>query len=87
MSQGSPHEYLDQRQEQVLQELSDFVAIPSIAAQSNHAADVARAARWVAARMERAGIEAVQLLPTALHPSVYGEWLHAPGKPDLAVPL
>ncbi len=85
MSQGNPHEYLDQRQEQVLQELSDFVAIPSIAAQSNHAADVARAARWVAARMERAGIEGVRLLPTALHPSVYGEWLHAPGKPTILI--
>ena len=85
MSQGNPHEYLDQHQEQVLEELREFVAIPSIAAQSDRAADVARAARWVAARMERAGIEHVRLLQTALHPAVYGDWLHAPGKPTILI--
>ncbi len=85
MSQGNPHDYLDQRQDQALQELIEFVAIPSIAAQSDRALDVARAAQWVAARMERAGIENVQTLKTALHPSVYGDWLHAPGKPTILI--
>ena len=85
MSQGNPHDFLDQHQEQALADLREFVAIPSIAAQSDHADDVRRAAQWVAGRMARAGIERVQLLPTALHPAVYGEWLHAPGAPTVLI--
>ena len=85
MSQANPHEYLDQHHQQSIAELSTFVAIPSIAAQSDHAEDVRLAAQWVADRMTRAGIENVQLLQTKLHPSVYGQWLHAPGKPTVLI--
>ncbi|MFN8541296.1 MAG: dipeptidase [Thermomicrobiales bacterium] len=85
MSQGNPHDYLDQHHNQAIAELSQFVAIPSIAAQSDHADDVKRAAQWVADRMTRAGIENVQLVQSKLHPAVYGEWLHAPGKPTVLV--
>ncbi|MBX3553885.1 MAG: peptidase M20, partial [Pseudolabrys sp.] len=85
MSQASPHDYLDQHHDRAVAELSEFVAIPSIAAQSDHADDVRRAARWVADRMTRAGIENVQLLQSKLHPAVYGEWLHAPGKPTVLI--
>ncbi len=85
MSQNNPHDYLDQRQDHALAELIELVAIPSIAAQSDHADDVRRAAQWVADRMNRAGIERVQILPTALHPAVYGEWLHAPDKPTVLI--
>lgn len=85
MSQGNPHDYLDQRKEQAIAELSEFVAIPSIAAQSEHKGDVRRAAEWVAARMTRAGIENVRLVESALHPAVYGDWLHAPGKPTVLI--
>src|ERR687889_227251 len=85
MSQRGPHDYLDQHFERAISELSEFVAIPSIAAQSDRADDVARAAQWVADRMERAGIEGVTILPSARHPAVYGEWLHAPGKPTVLI--
>jgi acetylornithine deacetylase/succinyl-diaminopimelate desuccinylase-like protein len=85
MSQDNPHDYLDRRRDESIAELRDFVAIPSIAAQSDHAEDVRRAARWVADRMTRAGIAGVQLLPTALHPAVYGEWLGAPGAPTVLI--
>jgi len=85
MSQDNPHAYLDQHEERAIAELSEFVAIPSIAAQSDHADDVRRAAEWVAARMTRAGIENVKLVPSALHPAVYGDWLHAPGKPTVLI--
>src|SRR5690606_27810305 len=44
-----------------------------------------RAAEWVAARLQTAGIEGVQILPTGGHPVVYGEWLHAPGKPTIMI--
>ena len=32
---------------------------------------------WVANRLSEAGIEHVEVMPTAGHPVVYGDWLHA----------
>ena len=43
------------------------------------------AATWVANRLKAAGLEEVQILPTEGHPVVYGEWLHAPGKPTVMI--
>ncbi|WP_288403628.1 dipeptidase [uncultured Deinococcus sp.] len=66
------------RAEESLAELVEFAGIPSVSAQSAHAPDMARAAGWLAARLERAGLEDVALWPTAGHPAVYGHWLGAP---------
>lgn len=77
--------YLDQHQEDHQEELLEFLHIPSISSLSTHAPDVERAALWVANRLRRAGIEQVAVLPTAGHPVVYGEWLHAPGKPTIMI--
>jgi acetylornithine deacetylase/succinyl-diaminopimelate desuccinylase-like protein len=78
-------EYLAAEQPRFLDELLDFLRIPSISALPDHAADVQRAAEWVGARMTQAGIEGVRILPTGGHPVVYGEWLHAPGKPTVLI--
>lgn len=77
--------YLEENQERFLEELLDFLRIPSISALAEHAADVQQAAEWVANRMKNAGIEGVKIFPTEGHPVVYGEWLHAPGKPTLLI--
>lgn len=77
--------YLEQNQAHYLDELLDFLRIPSISSLPEHAPDVAKAAEWVAARMVRAGIEGVRVMPTGGHPVVYGEWLHAPGKPTVMI--
>src|ERR1051325_6449276 len=66
-------------------ELLVFLPSPSISAISAHAADVRRAADWVAARVTAAGMEHVQILPTGVHPVVYADWLHAPGKPTILI--
>jgi len=71
------HTYLKEHQPRFLDELLDFLRIPSISALPEHASDVGRAAEWVARRLDSAGLEAVQILPTHRHPVVYGEWLHA----------
>jgi acetylornithine deacetylase/succinyl-diaminopimelate desuccinylase-like protein len=65
--------------------LLDFLRIPSVSALPDHADDVQRAARWVADRLQSAGVEGVRVLPTGGHPVVYGEWLHAPGKPTILI--
>lgn len=77
--------YLDQNRERFLSEMLDFFTIPSISALPEHAPDVRRAGEWVAARMKAAGIENVEMMETGGHPVVYGDWLHAPGKPTVMI--
>jgi acetylornithine deacetylase/succinyl-diaminopimelate desuccinylase-like protein len=78
-------DYLLQQKGRLLEELLAFLRIPSISALPAHKADVQRAAEWVSARMKKAGIESVRVMATGGHPVVYGEWLHAPGKPIVMV--
>ncbi|HEY0754817.1 MAG TPA: dipeptidase [Ktedonobacteraceae bacterium] len=77
--------YLVEQQAKNQDELLQFLSIPSISSLPVHAGDVQRAAEWVAARLQTAGIEQVQILATGGHPVVYGEWLHAPGKPTVMI--
>lgn len=78
-------DYLDAHQQRFQQELLDFLRIPSISALPERAEDVARAGEWVADRLRAAGAENVAVLPTGGHPVVYGDWLHAPGKPTILI--
>ena len=77
--------YLEANQDRCLKELLEFLSIPSISSLKENKADVARAAEWVAARLQTAGLENVQVLPTGGHPVVYGDWMHAPGKPTILI--
>ncbi|MEM7345377.1 MAG: dipeptidase [Chloroflexota bacterium] len=77
--------YLAENQDRFQEELFDFLRIPSISSLPEHAEDVQKAGEWVAQRLEQAGVEGVQILPTGGHPVVYGEWLHAPGKPTILI--
>lgn len=70
-------EHADAQQDRHVNDLLEFVRIPSISALPAHAADVRRAAEWVAARLQRAGIEHTRVMETGGHPVVYGDWLHA----------
>lgn len=79
-------DYLNREQGRFVDELIDFVRIPSVSAKPENAADVRRAADWVAARLTAAGMERAQVLPTAGHPVVCAEWLHAgPDKPTILI--
>src|ERR1700681_2744844 len=75
--------FVKQNQARLLAELKDFVRIPSISTLPEHRPDIDRAAWFVASALRQVGIENVELIPTAKHPLVYGEWLHAPGKPTV----
>lgn len=77
--------YLEQHGDRFLDELFDFLRIPSISSLPENKGDVENAARWVEKRMTAAGIESVKILPTGGHPVVYGEWLHAPQKPTILI--
>jgi acetylornithine deacetylase/succinyl-diaminopimelate desuccinylase-like protein len=58
-------------------ELFDLLRIPSVSARSEHNADTARAAEWVADSLRKVGLTA-SLHPTKGHPIVVGEWRKAP---------
>lgn len=77
--------YLETHQARFQAELLEFLRMPSISALPEHAGDVQRAAEWVAHRLEQAGLEGAAVLPTDGHPVVYGEWLHAPGRPTILI--
>ncbi|RME48466.1 MAG: dipeptidase [Caldilineae bacterium] len=57
--------------------LKALLAIPSISAQREHAADVRRAAEWLLDKMQAIGLQKTAIYPTPGHPIVYGEWLEA----------
>src|SRR5271155_2751137 len=76
-------EYIDSKRDEHLTELYEFLRIPSVSAQSEHKPDIERAAKWVAERLRGAGLDNVEIIPTKMHPLVYGESLRAPGKPTI----
>jgi acetylornithine deacetylase/succinyl-diaminopimelate desuccinylase-like protein len=74
-------EFARSNQSRFLNELKDFLRIPSISTLAEHRADVGKAAEFVAKELRRIGLENVEIVATKGHPLVYGDWLHAPGKP------
>src|SRR6266446_9851211 len=82
MSQAT-NTFVEQNQNRFLEELKDFLRIPSISTLPEHKPDVEKAAQFVADSLKRAGIENVEIIPTTGNPLVYGDWLHAPGKPTV----
>src|SRR3954468_12060848 len=73
------------RHDRILDELKEFAAIPSVSTDPAHAADVQRAAAWVAAKLTAAGPFTVRTMPTPGASVVYAEWLGAPGAPTVLV--
>ena len=69
--------YLEDHQSRFVEELVDFVRIPSVSAKDEHFDDVVRAGQWVVQRLTQASIENVRMMETETHPVVYGDWLHA----------
>ena len=76
-------EFVTQNEARFLEELLEFLRIPSISTLPEHRQDVARAAQFVADGLKHAGLENVEIIPTDKHPLVYADWLHAPGKPTV----
>src|SRR5579871_142306 len=75
--------YARENQQKFLGELKDLLRIPSVSTAPEHKEDVRRAAMFVADDMRRIGLENVEVIPTKGHPLVYGDWLHAAGKPTV----
>ena len=75
--------FVKENENRFLEELKEFLRIPSISTLPQHKPDVERASQFVAGSLRTAGLENVEIIPTAGHPLVYADWLHAPGKPTV----
>ena len=57
-----------------IDDLCDWLRIPSISADPEFADEVARSAHWLAQRLLAAGFPSVEIWPTAGLPAVFAEW-------------
>ncbi len=73
-------DFINANRDRYVEELKSYLAIPSISALPEHAADVRRCADWTASEMRRIGLQNVQLIETPGNPVVYGEWIGAPDR-------
>ena len=68
-----------------LESYKSFLRIPSVSALPEHRDDCRRAAEWLAAALEGAGLEHVEVADTGGNPVVYADWLHAADAPTVLV--
>ncbi len=78
-------DYLAANEERYIEELFDYVRIPSISAQSDHADDMHRCAKWLVQRCQHAGLKA-EIRKTTGYPVVFAKTPNQnPKKPTFLV--
>lgn len=77
--------YIDTHKERFIDELIQLLKIPSVSADSAFAQDVENAAHAVAAALEKAGADVVEVCETDGFPIVYGEKIISPDLPTILV--
>ncbi|MER3456602.1 MAG: dipeptidase [candidate division GAL15 bacterium] len=78
--------YARERRASFLEELKEWLSIPSVSTLPEHGPDCERAARWLADHMRRAGLRRVEVVPSQRqHPLVYGEWVERVGAPTVLI--
>lgn len=66
-------QYIQTHRQRFLDELLEFLRIPSISADTKYKDDVLKAAGWLSEELKRIGMDHVEIVPTKGHPVVYGE--------------
>ncbi len=77
--------YIRTHRRQHLDELFQFVRIPSVSTVLEHAQDVAACGKFLADHLETIGMKNVQVMPTKGHPVVYAEWLGVAEAPTILI--
>lgn len=77
-------DHITANQQASLDQLFDFLRIPSVSADSAFAPDMQKCADFVLQAMTDAGLTA-EIIPTAGHPIVYGERIEDPSLPTILV--
>jgi acetylornithine deacetylase/succinyl-diaminopimelate desuccinylase-like protein len=85
MSPRRALEYARAHEPAAVRELAEFIRFPTVSSQPAHEDDIRRCAAWLAARLRKAGLDSVRVLPTSRHPVVYAEWTRRPGAPTVLI--
>ncbi|MEV7616423.1 dipeptidase [Streptomyces sp. NPDC089799] len=72
--------YIDTHRAAFLDDLADWLRIPSVSAQPEHDADVRRSADWLAGKFKETGFPTAEVWDTPGAPAVFAEW--PSGDPD-----
>ena len=76
-------DFINVNRDRYIDELKEYLSIPSISALPDYAPEVIRCAEWTADELRRVGLENVRLAETAGYPVVCAEWLHAGEAPTI----
>lgn len=77
--------YIEEHKDRFLEELIQFLKIPSISADSAYKEQVAQAAEFVKEKLLSAGADIAEIVGTKGHPIVYGEKIVNPDLPTVLV--
>ncbi|HEY8090209.1 MAG TPA: dipeptidase [Polyangiaceae bacterium] len=77
--------YIDANRKRFVDDLIEWVRIPSVSSDPRHTEDVAKNADHLAGVLRGLGAGRVEVWRTPGHPAVFAEWMRAPGKPTLLV--
>ena len=80
----TPYEYIESHRAEFDKELTSFLRIASVSADSKFKPQILEACDFVAKKMKSAGLK-TEVIETEGNPLVYGEWLGAPGKPTILI--
>lgn len=75
--------YIDENKDRFLEELKEFLRIPSVSTDPSMARDVKRCASWVRDHLESIGMKGAKVHQTPGHPIVYAEHCEKPGAPTI----
>lgn len=76
--------YLKKNKKRFVDELIEYVSIPSVSAQPAHKPDMQRSAEWIANKAQQAGLES-SIIPTKGHPIVLARSPRRKGRPHYLV--
>ena len=77
--------FVEREQPRMLQELTEFLSIPSISALPEHAGDCRKAAQWLERHLKKLGCPVVNIIEGPGHPVVWAESPRVPDAPTLLI--
>ncbi|MEU6663255.1 dipeptidase [Streptomyces sp. NPDC046821] len=66
--------YIETHHDAFLQDLAEWLRIPSVSAQPDHAPDVRRSADWLAEKLRETGFPTTEIWETPGAPAVFADW-------------
>ncbi|MBK9511683.1 MAG: dipeptidase [Cytophagaceae bacterium] len=76
-------DFIASNKQRYLNELFDFLRIPSVSADSKHKDDMLTAAEYIKGKLLEAGLDHAEICPTDGHPIVYAEKIIDPSLPTI----